>query len=210
MQRRFFLISMVIVASTLFAANHIRADVTVTYGSVENDTVYIDLKAETANQAVLFFASGIVADGGADSLEFDAQVGDGGAANGGMDTTPVMSSIDLITGTIWDSANTLQTDVEDNPLVRQSIVETGGNLVSSNGLIGTIVFDTTGFGTGEIDFLLTGVAGTANTTVFNGSTALTTLAPNGIIRVTNIPEPSSSLFLFAGLLGLGIHRRRRG
>ena len=185
----------------------VNADVFIDYGVNEGGTLYIDLHAETANQAVHFFATGIGAENGADGLEFDVQIGDGGAFLGGTDTAPTITSIDLITGTVWASSNPTQSDPEVHPLIRQSTVDTA-SLVSSDGRIGTIVFDTTGFGFGEIDFRLSGVAGSFDTTFFQGVNSLSTVAPNGIIRISAVPEPASGMLILAGLIGLGFRRRR--
>ncbi len=185
-----------------------RADVVVSYGVEEGGIRYIDLQAETANQVVQIFGTGIVADGGADGFELDAQVGDGGSIVGGSDTAPQFTSVDLINGTIWESAGGNQTDVENHPLLRQSIVDTS-SLVSTDGVIGFLVFDTTGFGTGEIDFLLTGVGGSLDTKLFQGVNQLTTIAPNGVIRVTAVPEPTAMIVVLSGLLGIALRRRRQ-
>ncbi len=210
MQRRLFLLSFLVLIGLAVFANQAMADITINYGTNEGGTLYIDLQAETANQVVHLFATGIVADGGSDFMELDVQVGDGGSVLGGTDTTPVISSIDLITGTIWASASPIQSDPSVNQLIRQSTVETG-SLVSADGLIGTIVFNTTGFGTGEIDFRLSGIVvegDTFSTNFLQGTSQLTTIAPNGIIRVTAVPEPSTPMFLVGGLVGLVVRRRR--
>jgi hypothetical protein len=208
MVRRCDFLSLFLLTAVLSWTNFANADVTISYGVNEGGILYIDLVAETANQSVQIFGSGIVADGGADGFELDVQIGDGGGVIGGTDTAPAISSIDLISGTIWESSGPNQTDVEVNPLLRQSIVDTS-SLVSMDGLLGTIEFDTRGFGTGEIAFLLTGVAnGAADTKLTQGVNSLTTIAPNGVIRITAVPEPSSLFVVIAGLIGMGFHRRR--
>ena len=190
-----------------FGCTSAHADVIISYGVDEGGVLYIDLQAETANQVVLLFGTGIVADGGADGFELDAQVGDGGAIVGGTDTFPVISSVDLITGTIWESHGPNQTDVEVHPLLRQSIVDTS-SLTTTDGLLATLTFDTTGFGIGEIDFLLTGVGGSLDTNLTQGINSLTTIAPNAVIRVSAVPEPASLFVVFAGLIAVGSRRRR--
>ena len=207
MLRRLFLIPMFALCSLAVVANQANADVFIDYGVDDGGTLFIDLQAETANQVVQIFATGIVADGGADAMEFDVQIGDGGSDLGGTDTAPVITSIDLITGTVWAPNSPNQQDVVEFPLARQSTVDTT-SLVTTDGLIATIEFDTTGFGVGEIDFLLNGVAGSFDTTLFQGVNTLTTIAPNGIIRVTAIPEPASAGVLLIGLIGVGFRRRR--
>lgn len=193
----------------LFAVSaNAKADVTISYGVVEGGTIYIDLLEETANQTVALFGTGLANDGGADGFELDIQIGDGGSALGGSDTSPIVSVIDLLTGTIWENAGGSQLDVVDTPLARQSTVDTT-SLVTADGLLAIITFDTTGFGTGEIDFALTGVGGAFDTVFFNGATSLTTIAPNGVIRVVSaVPEPGSALVVVGGLVGMAFRRRR--
>jgi len=193
---------------TIFAFSSVaNADVNITYGTVEGGTNYIDLQPEMANQVVLIFGTGIVADGGADGMELDVQIGDGGADLGGVDTSPIITSIDMITGTIWQGSTPTQTDSVSFPLGAQSTVDTT-SLANADGLLAAITFDTTGFGVGEIDFQLTGVAGSFDTFLSQGASPLTTNAPNGIIRVTAIPEPASASIVVLGMIGLCARRRR--
>ena len=97
------------------APTQVSADVFIDYGVDEGGVIYIDLEAETANQAVHFFATGIVAESGADGLEFNVQVGDGGSFLGGTDTAPTITSNDIITGTVWESSSPTQSDPEVHP-----------------------------------------------------------------------------------------------
>lgn len=186
------------------------ADIFVTYGTEEGGIRYIDLMPNTPNQSVEFYATGIVAEGGSNGFELNLQIGDGGAIFGGRDTEPVMTSIDLLTDTIWMDHRPTQTDVEVHPLARQSTVDTV-SLAIVNGLIGTVVIDTTGFLDGEIDFLLTGVGGEYHTSLFQGTEILTTIAPNGVIRIDageSIPEPAGTVVIVLGLTGLVFRRHR--
>ena len=200
-----------IFAFAAFIATYANADVVISYGVNEGGTNFVDLLADTPNQAIQLFGTGIVADGGADGFELDVQIGDGGATFGGTDAPPFIESIDLITGTIWssdpDNAPN-QTDVVTDPNARQSIVDIGA-LIMADGLLGTIFIDTRGFGEGEIDFILTGVGGQFDTVLFQGSNQLETTAPNGRLRIeAAIPEPSSAFVVLSCLVGLGFRRNR--
>lgn len=180
------------------------ADLVIGYGVDESGTLYIDLMADTAQQAIEFYVTGGDA---TDGFEFDLQIGDGGAEVGGTDTGPVFGAIDLVTNTIWSAASPNQADVVDSPLAKQSTVDTA-SLVSGSGLIGTVMFDTTGITSGEFAFSLTGVAGSFNTKFFNGANEITTVAPNGRLRIVSVPEPGFLSLLATCGLGLGLRRRR--
>ncbi|MFT5299799.1 MAG: hypothetical protein ACI87E_001756 [Mariniblastus sp.] len=201
------LLSFVAFLTLLINASFVSADVTIDYGVEESGIRYIDLLADTPDQVVLLFGIGIASDGGADGFELDVQIGDGGDALGGTDAFPTITDINLINGTIWESFSPNQADVVVNPLARQSTVDTA-SLVAADGLIGTLVIDTTGMQSGEINFLLSGVAGSFNSNLSQGTNVLTTIAPNGIIRIVAVPEPTSFVAGMFGLIGLALRRRR--
>ena len=189
------------------AGSFANADIAITYGTIEGATRYIDLFPNTPNQDIEFFAVGVAADGGTDGLELDMQVGDGGAANGGTDTGPTLGTVDLIGGTIWAGSGPTQNNTVSNPLLKQSTVDTG-SLVNVDGLIATIQFDTTGISSGEIDFRLTGVAGSFDSSFFRGGSRIGTSVGNAVIRIGVIPEPSA-VFVLGSLTVLGVLPRRR-
>jgi hypothetical protein len=185
------------------------ADIVISYGTVQGGNVVIDLLPNTPNQAVQFFATGVAAEGGTTGLELDLQIGDGGGAIGGTDAGPVIGTVDLITGTIWAGNGATQTDVVNTPLAKQSTVDTS-SLVTADGLVGTVEFDTTGFSTGMFDFRLTGVAGAFDTMFVRTGSAVPTTAPNGFLRISeSVPEPSSLLVILACGLPTMLGRRRR-
>jgi hypothetical protein len=154
---------------------------TISYGTAGSITLF----PNTAGQQVQFN----IADGSTqiDGLEFNIQVGDGGAALGGTDVGPLITDIDLITGTIFASASPTQVDVVTFDLARQSTVDTTST-VGDSGLLATVTFSTVGLSIGQFfDILLTGVAGSFDTTVFDGASTLTTVAPNGLIVIVPVP-----------------------
>ena len=158
-----------------------------------------NLLPNTSGQVIEFSVSGgdLVI-----GLEFDIQVGDGGADIGGTDTGPVMTAIDLLSGTIFEGGT--QGDVVEFPLARQSTVDVE-ETVTANGPIASVTFDTTGMFTGTYDLLLSGVAGSFNTTFYDeAGNPISTDVTNGTIT---IPEPTSMALLAFG--GLALIRRRR-
>jgi hypothetical protein len=179
----------------------------------------IQLLPNTAGQTVMFFGSGLGGSEQVGGLEFDIQVGDGGAAIGGTDTGPTITAIDLISGTPWEfAAGVNQANPVETPLARQSTVDFGGSVaLTDNSRIATVTFDTTGITSSQIELLLEGVGPGAifNTKFFTSAGAdIATDVTNGSIQVGStaaIPEPSSILLM--ALAGCAIggwqYRRRR-
>lgn len=157
----------------------------------------VDLVENRSSQRVRFYLAGAVP---FDGLELNLQVGDGGAALGGSDIGPVIIDIELVTDTIFATAGAVQTDVITYDLARQSIVD-ASTLVSSDGAIATVTFSTVGLFAGEYDLLLTGIAGSFDTTLYAGQNPLNAIVPNGTIRIG--PTPNIGDYDRSGDVGQG-------
>ncbi|WP_432799174.1 hypothetical protein [Poriferisphaera sp. WC338] len=150
----------------------------------------INLLPNAADQEISFFISGITTP--AIGLEFDIQVGDGGIDLGGDNTGPVITHIDLISNTIFADGSPTQTDVVTFDLARQSTIDVVSTVLE-DGLLATVTFSTVGMDSGSYDLLLSGVAGSFNTDLFDSiGNPLSITAPNGTINV--IPEPLAIVF----------------
>jgi hypothetical protein len=195
-------------AMTLFCSNAFAQQIELGYG-VDNE---IELVAETANQRVDFLVSNI-AGKNYDTFELFILLGDGGAIANGSDTGPRLTSVELgNSGTVFDGGTRgsglggSQTDLLWADFI-DSVTAT------ADGVVGTMVFDTTGIAVGTtLDIQFENIElgpQTFNTNFRNADTTeFVTSNSNGIIRVVAVPEPSSALLLFAvtGLAGL---RRQR-
>jgi hypothetical protein len=101
-------------------------------------------------QQVQIFASGGEAVSG---IDFFVQVGDGGATVGGDDTRPTITSLDLVTGTIF-AANNTGAFTDPAPLIWGATTTTTSGTVAANGLVATLTIDTTGLSSGQFDLVL--------------------------------------------------------
>lgn len=182
-------------ACALLGGTVSKASIVVTFGNSQS----VRLVGGQAVQIVEFYASGegIFVDG----LEFNIQIDDGGSDLGGTSIGPVISSIDLVTGTIFQVASPEQQDVETLMRARQSTVDTAF-AVEANGLIATVAFNTTESPIGQYDLLLLGVAGQFNTTFFNVGVPLAADVRNGNMNVVAIPESSTFAICLVVAVGL--------
>jgi len=185
----------------LTLASAAQADMTIVVGDHQ-------LLANTAGQTVQVF---LVADAPdiAQGLTFNAQLGDGGPDAGGVDVTPLIQG-DIVTGTLFESNHNPVTDTSTPPSVLQlGFATQSGNVNIPVGasLLGTLIFDTTGFGPGYTTTLALGNTLLGPTNLVGSETPLTIIDGN----ITIVPEPSSivlSMFAVAGFGAVAIRRRR--
>ena len=157
-----------------------------------------ELAFNTSGQLVeLFVTGGDLVDG----LDLILEVGDGTEG-------PLITSVDLKTGTIFASAEYIETAVVPPPgrLTRTTV--DGVTDVAATGKVANVTFDTTGIEPGDYPFELVAVIPEVDTfsTTFlrNGAPVETTLVSG---TLTVLPEPSALGFL--GIAGLLLARRPR-
>jgi hypothetical protein len=150
-----------------------------------------------ATQTIAIYSSG---DETVQGLNFYVQIGDGGEDNGGTDTKPIITTVDIVgSGTLFQGNNTGQSTIGSKLLWAASTTTDAGT-VSDNGLLAYVTIDTTGTKLGDVYALsLTGTgAGIFGDpgldTDFAGIAATIT---NGSIRI--VPEPGAFVLL-GGLL----------
>ncbi len=142
-------------------------------------------------------------------LNLNVQIADGGPDAGGQETGPLITDIDIVTGTIFGANFTevVNPEAQANLNFKQFEIRTtttGQGRVFANGLLATLTIDTTGFFEGSFALRLSDTLNGA--TDFAGVAVTVT---DGTIDVgAPIPEPTSWAILLAGTL-IGLTRRRR-
>ncbi len=151
------------------------------------------LLPDTPNQIVSLYVSGGEQIAGED---FFAQVGDGGTFNGGVNTKPTITYVDMVYGSIFGENNNGPFGDPGNgslhPLIWVDSTTTISGTVSANGRLAVLVLDTTGLFSGTFPLLLTGVAnsyGSFNTTLRDASANLIPLNINNGSLIVATPTP---------------------
>jgi hypothetical protein len=149
-------------------------------------------------------------------VQFKVQIDDGGIGVAGQQITgPSITSVDLVTGTIFETNHKAQEpDLYDCVIVPQLAnagIITQHDAVGGAGLLATITIDTTHCEIGSRYRLsLTGtiIAGAPDTQFNNGDVAAD-ITNGWIIIGSEVPEPATGLLVLGGA-GLLLRRRRRG
>ncbi|MBI1310043.1 choice-of-anchor D domain-containing protein [bacterium] len=138
-------------------------------GSVQDDTESISITVgehrllpNRSGQVIQLFVTGGAPFAG---MTLRVQIGDGGPEAGGSQDGPSIQTVDILTGTVFESNNTgLRQDVDGDspdtvPQFERAETTTNSGTVSASGLLATITIDTTGFTeAGDFDLKITGTA----------------------------------------------------
>jgi hypothetical protein len=166
--RKPLLLSGVVVA--FFAANASAVNPTITVGNSV-------LLPNRAGQTVTINVSGGTAVSG---LDFNAEIAGGGAINGGT-AGPVITAVNLVTGTIFAGNNSGQQNIPSNsPQVYEGGIATTSGTVTATGLLATLTIDTTGFQGNTFSLKLSGFgsAGASGNTDFGVDSNLNPIPAN--------------------------------
>ena len=154
-------------------------------------------------------------------INFFLQVADGGPVEGGSISGPVITNVDILTGTIFDGNN--NDDYGDGPGVSlrrsksqvwESLTDTASGTVKADGLLATVTIDTTGFFLDDPnlpwDLKMVGTLAGDSQLFDETASEVDTTITNGTIAV--VPEPGTVGMLVAGVLALLlmlrlVHRR---
>jgi len=133
---------------------------------------------------------------------FNAEIGRASSAFGGIDG-PLITAVDMETGTIFAGNNRGQTNVGSLGQLAMYSIVTDSEAVPAGGLLATMTIDTTGFTTPGSTWTF------ALDQTLNGPTDF---APQSAIisdgSITLTPEPGAMTLLALGGLGLLVRRRR--
>jgi hypothetical protein len=158
------------------------------------------------------FSISVTGGGAVQGLDFYIQIGDGGTANSGVGTKPVITDVDIVgLGTLFNASNVGQTNAFTSDLLWAASTTTDTSKASyldASGVIAFVTIDTAGTTVGEsYPLLLSGVAKGAfgEPGVDTGFAGVPAAITNGQINI--VPEPAT-LSLF-GLALMGIVARRR-
>jgi hypothetical protein len=133
-------------------------------------------------------------------LDFNVQIGDGGMVAGGFDNTPIIESVDILTG-IFAANHTGQTDGA-TPLLWTATTTTDHGTVTADGLLAVITLSTVGTAGGYSRTLALSPA-----EEFGGATNFAGIPidiTNGTIHV--VPEPSATVLVLSAILALCLAR----
>jgi len=174
------------------------------------DIGQISLLPNQAGQKVNVFLYSDVPDG-TQGIAFNAQLGDGGPALGGVDITPSITSIDAVgPGTLFEfNHNPPHFEYFPPSFAWTSFADAGGvvSIPVGPSLLGVLTFDTTGFGPGYSTTLKLGDTLNGDTQVLYAAGLMT--INNGSITI--VPEPSTVALAALSLIGFAAWswRKRR-
>lgn len=132
-----------------------------------------------------------------EGMVFTVQIGDG------LGATPSMTSVDMLTGTIWSGhvspANVIVPIGGDDPQFqsRSLFTDLPGDFVDANGILATVVFDTTGAAEGDYTVILTGTMDPGSDSQFYSGVGDPVAATflTATLTVTPIPAPAATPLL---------------
>jgi hypothetical protein len=166
------------------------------------------LAPNTPSQAIAISVSGVDMVTG---FNLRAQIGDGM----GTGAEPVFETIDF-TGGIWDAYDTtvLGGVLAGNEQYAQSsvIFDNLGDAVAANGVVVTLLLDTTGFSGGSFDLLLsaTDIGQDSDFVVFDGASLAPTITNGTIIVSDRLVPGDADGDLAVGVIDFGIFKEQFG